>query len=144
MNYRYVAYTTGSKQLVKGTVSGVTEAAAAETLMTHGYRPITLKPAAALPAIEDMFPSLFKVTTKEIILFSRQLATLLDAGISIVPALQLMLEEMNSRAFRRVVARILEDLRAGDPFSEALSRHDHVFGELYCQLVAVSERTGGV
>ncbi|MDO8491921.1 MAG: type II secretion system F family protein, partial [Dehalococcoidia bacterium] len=85
-----------------------------------------------------------KVTTKEIILFSRQLATLLDAGISIVPALELMLEEMNSRAFKRVVARILEGLRAGDPFSEALSRHDQVFGELYCQLVAVSERTGGV
>lgn len=144
MNFRYVAYTSGGKKVVKGMVSGNSEAAATETLMSHGYRPITLKPAMTLPAIEDVFPSIFKVTTKDIILFSRQMATLLDSGISIVPALQLIMEETSSRAFKRVVARLLQDLRAGDPFSEALSKHEKIFGELYCQLVAVSERTGGV
>ena len=144
MNYRYVAYTSGGRKLIKGTVAGNTEAAAAETLMTHGYRLITLKQATTLPPIEELFPSLFTVKTKDIILFSRQLATLLDSGISIVPALQLIMEETAGRAFKRVVASLLEDLRAGDPFSEALSKHEKIFGELYCQLIAVSERTGGV
>lgn len=142
MNYKYVAYTSEGKKLVRGTVTSVSESAAAETLLTHGYHPVTLRRAATLPAIEEMFPSIFKVRTKEIVLFSQQLATLLDSGISIVPALQLVQEETGSRAFKRVVTQILGDLRAGDPFSEALSRHEKVFGELYCQLVAVGERTG--
>lgn len=142
MNFRYVAYTREGKRLVKGTVTGISEVAATETLLTHGYLPVTLKPAIALPAIDQMFPSLFKVRTREIILFSRQLATLLDSGISIVPALQLMQEDTNGRAFRRAVAQILDDLRAGDSLSETLFRHQKVFGEMYCQLVAVGERTG--
>jgi len=142
MNYRYVAYTHSDKKLVKGTVSSVSEAAAAQLLLTQGYQPITLKPAITLPPIEEIFPSLFKIKNKDVIMFSRQLATLLDAGVTIVPALQLIQEQVSGRAFRKVIAEILNDVRAGNPFSEAVSKHREVFGELYCQVVAVGERTG--
>ena len=142
MNYRYVAYTDSDKKLVKGTVNGVSEAAAAELLLTQGYQPITVQRATDIPPIEDIFPSLFKVKNSDIVMFSRQMATLLDAGISIVPALQLILEQTSNRAFKKIIAKILDDLRSGSPFSEALTRHREIFGELYCELVAVGERTG--
>ncbi len=143
MNYRYVGYTTSDKKLVKGTISGGSEAAARELLLGQGCQPITLKPLSTLPPIEDMFPSLFKVKPKEVTMFSRQLATLLDAGISIVPALQLIQDNMRNRIFRKMIIEMLNDLRSGNSFSEALSKHKKVFGDLYCQLVAVGERTGG-
>ncbi|MFA4836013.1 MAG: type II secretion system F family protein, partial [Dehalococcoidia bacterium] len=88
MDYQYIAY-TDDKKLMKGSISGVSEAAVAQQLIMQGYQPITLKPRAALPPVEEMFPSFFKIKNKEVIMFSRQLATLLEAGISIVPALQL-------------------------------------------------------
>lgn len=143
MVYRYVAYTT-NKKLVRGTVSGVSEAAATKVLMTQGYQPITLKPQTALPPVEEMFPSLFKVTTKEVIMFSRQLATLLDAGISIVPALQLIRDQTNNRLMKKVIAETLSDLQSGSSLSEALSRHEKIFGELYCQLMVAGERIGAL
>lgn len=143
MNYRYVAYTHSDKKLVKGTISGASEAIAVQLLHNQGCQPITLKPSITLPPIEQMLPNLFKVKDKDVIMFSRQLATLLDAGVTIVPALQLIQEQMSSRAFRNIIAEILNDIRAGSPFSETLSKHEKVFGELYCQVVAVGERTGG-
>lgn len=142
MNYRYVAYTINDKKLVKGSISSASEAAAAQLLLTQGYQPITLQASTTLPPVEEIFPSLFKVKDKDIIMFSRQLATLLESGVSVVPALELLREEISNRASKKIIADILNDLRAGNPLSEALSRHQEVFGELYCQLVAVGERTG--
>jgi len=143
MNYRYMGYTTSDKKLINGTISGGSEAAVKGLLLAQGCQPIMLKPMSTLPPIEDLFPSLFKVKPKEVNMFSRQLATLLDAGISIVPALQLIQENMRSRVFKGTIAKILNDLRSGSTFSEALLKQKMVFGDLYCRLVAVGERTGG-
>ena len=143
MNYRYVAYTRSDKKLVKGTINGASEAIATQLLLNEGYQPITLKQTTTLPPIEEMFPSLFKVKIKDIMTFSRQLATLLDAGVSIVPALLLIQGQMSNRIFRKIIADVIKDVRAGSSFSDAVSKHHKVFGELYCQVVAVGERTGG-
>ncbi|MDD5093955.1 MAG: type II secretion system F family protein [Dehalococcoidia bacterium] len=143
MEYKYIAY-TNDKKLMKGTISGVSEAAATQALITQGYQPITLEVRAGLPSIEEAFPSFFKIKPREVIMFSRQLATLLDAGISIVPAIQLIQEQTSNRMFKKVIADINNDLRAGSSLSEALSRHEDIFGDLFCQLVAAGERSGGL
>jgi type IV pilus assembly protein PilC len=142
MNYRYTGYTTTEKKMVNGAVSGDSEAAVRELLLIQGCQAISVKQLTNLPPLENMFPSLFKIKPKEITMFSRQLATLLDAGISIVPALQLIQENMTGRMFRKMITEMLTDLRSGNSFSDALLKHKVVFGELYCQLVAVGERTG--
>ena len=143
MNYRYVAYTSSDIKLVKGTISGGSEAEVREILQGKGCKPITVNQLSTLPRIEDLLPSLFKVSPKEVTMFSRQLATLLDAGITIVPALQLIQENIRSRVFKGIITRMLIDLRSGESFSDALSKHKIIFGEIYRQLVAVGERTGG-
>ena len=142
MNYQYIGYTSNMK-LSKGTISGGSEAEVRELLLGQGCKPITVKPLSTLPRIEDLLPSLFTVKPKEVTMFSRQLATLLDAGITIVPALQLIEGNIRSRGFKGIIIKMLNDVRSGDSFSEALSRHKNIFGEVYCQLVAVGERTGG-
>jgi type IV pilus assembly protein PilC len=143
MNYRYVAYTRHDKKLVKGTIDGASEAVATQLLLNQGYQPITLKQTTTRPPIEEMFPSLFKVKTKDIMTFSRQLATLLDAGVSIIPALLLIQNQISNRLLKKIVADVIKEVRAGSSFSDAISKHNKVFGELYCQVVAVGERTGG-
>jgi type IV pilus assembly protein PilC len=75
--------------------------------------------------------------------FSRQLATLLDAGVSIVPALLLIQDQMSNRLLKKIVGDLVKEVRAGSSFSDAISKHKKVFGELYCQVISVGERTGG-
>ena len=142
MKYQYIAYDE-NKEMMKGILDVGSELMAEQALLRQGYQPLLIKPAAVLPPVEEMFPSFFNVKPKEVIMFSRQLATLLDAGISIVPALHLIEEQMNNRKFKKVVQDLLNDLRAGSSFSQALSRQNKVFTDLYCQLIAVGENTGG-
>ncbi len=143
MNFQYVAYTS-DRRIVKGMIDVASELAAEQALIKQGYQPITLKSMTKMPAMEQIFPSLFKVKPKEVIMFSRQLATLLEAGISVVPALQMIQEQTGNRLFRSVILTILSDLRAGSSFSDALSKHTKIFGRVYYRLVAVGEQTGGL
>ena len=143
MNYQYVAYTNDWK-IVKGTIDVASEKAAEQALIKQGYQPITLKPLSSMPAIEELFPSLFTVKPKEIIMFSRQLATLLEAGISLVPGLQMLQEQISNKLFKKTVTTILDNIRAGSPFSDALTKHAKTFGEVYCKLVGVGEQTGNL
>ncbi len=143
MPYEYVAYTNEQK-IVKGAINVASETAAEQALERQGYKLVTLKPVATMPAIEQVFPSLFKIKQKEIINFSRQLATLFEAGIGVVSALEIIQEQTGNRLFRKLLVAVLDDLRAGTSFSDALARHSKVFGEVYCKLVAVGEQTGNL
>jgi len=143
MAYQYVAYTNDWK-IVKGTINVASEKAAEQILFKQGYQPISVKPLTVMPSIDQLFPSLFKVKPKDVIMFSRQLATLLDAGISVVPGLQMLQEQTGNRAFKKIVMAILNDLRGGSSFSDALAQHTDAFGEVYCKLAAVGEQTGSL
>lgn len=143
MPYKYVAYTNEQK-IVKGAINVASEAAAEQALERQGYKLVTLKPVATMPAIEQVFPSLFKIKQKEIINFSRQLATLFEAGVGVVSALEIIREQTGNRLFRKILVAVIDDLRAGTSFSDALARHRKVFGEVYCKLVAIGEQTGNL
>ena len=98
-----------------------------------------------IPALspEALFPSLFNVKPREVIIFSRQLATLIDSGVSLVAGLELLYGQASgSRAFRRILGMLVEDLGTGSSLSEAMSRHPTVFNEIYWRTIAVGERAG--
>ncbi len=143
MNYQYVAYTKDWK-IVKGTLNVASESVAEQTLVRQGYQPISLKSMPVMPTFEQLFPSLFTIKQKEVIMFSRQLATLLEASISLVPGLQMLQEQTSNRLFKKVIMNMLDNIRAGSSFSDALSKHSSVFGEVFCKLVAVGEQTGNL
>lgn len=143
MNYQYVAYTKDWK-IVKGTLNVASESVAEQTLVRQGYQPISLKSMPVMPTFEQLFPSLFTIKQKEVIMFSRQLATLLEASISLVPGLQMLQEQTSNKLFKKVIMNMLDNIRAGSSFSDALSKHSSVFGEVFCKLVAVGEQTGNL
>ena len=143
MNFQYVAY-TGDWKVVKGVIDVDSEKSAEQALVKQGYQPISIKTASSMPALDQLFPSLFTIKPKDIIMFSRQLSTLLEAGISLVPGLQMIQQQITNKLFKKIVMTILDDLRAGSSFSDALTKHSKTFGNLYCKLVAVGEQTGSL
>ena len=95
--------------------------------------------------IEKAFPSLFTIKPREVIVFSRQLATLIDAGIQLLAAMeQLQQQAGGSRGFGRVLRAMSEDVATGLSFSMAVNRHPHVFNETYRRTVTVGEQAGKV
>jgi len=144
MDFNYLGYNE-AKQIVKGTISATSEKAAEEILTHDGYRIINLKPVASFaPNWRTMFPSLFRIKLDVITMFSRQLALLLESGINIVQALELLGEQTSNRTLKRVLSEVVTDLRSGNQLSAALSKHPESFSAMYCRSLNVGEQTGSL
>ncbi|MFC1994121.1 type II secretion system F family protein [Chloroflexota bacterium] len=140
--YQYVALNT-DESIVKGTISASSDAEAASILAEKGLKTASLELVPSRFALEQMLPSLFAIKPKEVIIFSRQLATLMESGVSLLPALELLQGQAStSKGFRRIINVIVNDLRAGKSFSESIEKHDKVFNQIYQRTLAVGERTG--
>jgi type IV pilus assembly protein PilC len=142
MDFKYVAY-TNDHRVVRGSLNAATMDMAERSLRGIGYAPLSLNAVKGL-ALDQLFPSLFGIKTHDIVEFSRQLALLMECGVSISAALALLQENIRSKALARVVGILNSDLRNGVPFSRALAQHPKVFDDLFCRVVAVGEKTGSL
>ena len=144
LTYRYVA-STRQGELVKGNIKAPTEIAAERLLIAKGYIPEHVEVAPSMFSLEEALPSLFQVKPRDVVVFSRQLATLLRSGISLLPALEILQGQVaSSRAFNSILGSVLNDIRSGGSFSQAISKHPKAFNEIYCRTIAVGEETGSM
>ncbi|MEE8619081.1 MAG: type II secretion system F family protein [Dehalococcoidales bacterium] len=144
ISYRYEAATSQGR-LVKGTIKAIGEIEAERILIGRGYRPINVEVVPSMFSLEEAFPSLFKVKPQDVIVFSRQLATLIRAGISLLPALEILGGQVTtSRAFKKILDSVVDDLRAGGSFTQSISKHPRAFSEIYCRTISVGEQTGNM
>jgi type IV pilus assembly protein PilC len=142
-SYAYRAYTqAGQRQDGQLDAAGIS--AAEQALWLQGLKIVRLRPAAPPKTLADYFPTLFHVSSSDLILFTRQLATFVGAGVPMSRALGTMAEETSSVLFQRVILAVLDDLERGQTLSQALSRHPNVFPMLYVDLVRVAELTGNL
>ena len=142
ISYRYEAVNDRGRR-AKGSVRAASEIAAQNVLADRGLTEITLHPMASTFSLEGAIPSMFGVKPGAIISFSRQLATLLESGVSLLPALQLLAQQSsNSPPLRRILNHITSDLATGTSISHALSKHPEAFNEVYRRSIDVGERTG--
>ncbi len=107
-----------------------------------GYRVISLKPRAQLLSLDKLSASFSRTKPAEIILFCRQLALLLEAGINIITALELLRGETSKRNLKKILGQVVSELRSGNQLSAALAKHPKIFSPIYCRLLSVGERTG--
>ena len=144
INYRYEAATSQGR-LVKGTLKATGEIEVERQLIDRGYRPINVEVVPSMFSLEEAFPTLFKVKPQDVIVFSRQLATLIRAGISLLPALEILGGQVTtSRAFKKILDSVVDDLRAGGSFTQSISKHPRAFNEIYCRTISVGEQTGNM
>jgi len=140
MAYQYVAYTPQGEQ-IKGRVEASTEDLAEELLWKLNYTIVSLKKVSEG---NSLFGLSAKVKTRDLIIFSRQLATLIESGIPIVRALHLLEEQTANKTLRGILAEIINDVQQGRFFSEAVMSHGKVFPDLYGRLIEVGERVGNL
>jgi type IV pilus assembly protein PilC len=83
-----------------------------------------------------------KVALMDLVMFTRQLATMIDAGLAMVQCLQALAEQTTNKVMRDVIKDITARVESGDSFSEALQKHPKVFSRLYFSMVGAGERGG--
>ncbi|MFC2041368.1 type II secretion system F family protein [Chloroflexota bacterium] len=143
-SYRYEAVNAQGR-VVKGTTKAIGEIEAERFLIDQGYRPINVEAVPSMFSLEEALPSIFKVKPRDVIVFSRQLAALLRSGISLLPALEILVQQVTtSRTFKKILEAIVNDLRAGSSFTQSITKHPTAFPEIYCRTVSVGEQTGNM
>ncbi len=144
ISYRYEA-TTSQGRLVKGKIKAIGEIEAERLLIRQGYSPVSVEVIPSMFSLEEALPDLFRVKPQEVILFSRQLATLLRSGISLLPALEILEGQVTTgKAFKKILGSMVDDLRSGGSFTQVISKHTRTFSEIYGRTVAVGEQTGNL
>jgi len=145
MDYQYIGSTDNTK-VIKGTVAATSQEAADKILTSQGYQIFSLKPVPAFMPYRKQLSSSFsnKMKPEVIIVFSRQLALLLESGNAIVTSLELLQAQSSHKHFKGIISEIISDLRGGSQLSTALGKHAKVFPKVYTQSVSVGEQGGGL
>jgi type IV pilus assembly protein PilC len=128
--------TTGEK--IKAQVQAENEQAAAKLIHEQGLSPISIK----VEKVATGRRRFKRIKTKDKVLFSRQLATLINAGLPLVQSLRNVSKQTTNKAFKAVINEIITDVEGGVAFNKALNKHPEVFNRVYISLVAASETSG--
>ena len=143
MDYHYVGCTEDSR-IVKGKLAAASEEAAADMLSAGGYRVLSLKEVTPFFQTAKLTSRFSRINLTEIIMFSRQLALLLESGTDAVASLELLQAQTTNRSLKKIIRDIVSDVRSGSPLSQALTKHPRAFPPIYHRLVAVGEKTGNL
>ena len=126
---------------VTGKVEAQSEGQAARALMDRNLLVIKIQPMADT-TFSHLYSSIFGVTTDDLVRFTRQLATMINAGLPLTGALSI-LQDQSKPAMASVVTKLLKDVESGNSFAESLAEQPDVFPRIYVQLVKAGE-IGGV
>jgi MSHA biogenesis protein MshG len=132
-------------ELVKGVLEGASSGAVADQLFNSGITPVHIDEAATAPAAapaRELRLREPRVELADLMLFSREMYTLLKAGVPIIRALAGLQESSPNPALRRVLGDVRENLESGRELSQTLRRHPQVFSTFMVNLVRVGELTG--
>lgn len=139
LNFTYQARNPATGQKIKAQVQADSERAAAKLITQKGLAPISIKLDNSATKGGKFF---HRVKAKDRVLFSRQLATLINAGLPLVQSLRSVSEQTTSKPFQVIINQVISDIEAGLAFSASLAKHPDVFNKVYVSLVAASEASG--
>ena len=134
----YTARETASGREIRNSVEAATEQAAIAALLNRNLLVLEIREKTAKRGQTRGG----KVSLADLVVFTRQLATMIDAGIAIVQALQALAEQTPNKVMRDTIRDICTRVESGESFSEALSRHPKAFNKLYYSMVSAGEKGG--
>jgi type IV pilus assembly protein PilC len=137
-SYAYVARETGSGREIRSSVEAATEQAAIAALLNRNLLVVSIQEKIG----KKGKTSGGRVALADLVIFTRQLATMIDAGLAMVQSLQALAEQTSNKVMRDVIKDVCTRVEGGDSFSEALVKHPKVFNRLYVCMVAAGERGG--
>jgi type IV pilus assembly protein PilC len=137
-SYVYVARETGSGREIRSSLEAASEQAAIANLLNRNLLVVSIQERIG----KKGKTAGGRVALSELVVFTRQLATMIDAGLAMVQSLQALAEQTANKAMRDVIKDVCTRVEGGDSFSEALNKHPKVFTRLYVCMVAAGERGG--
>ena len=136
---------TSPKDITRGTLIADNKNAAIQKISRMGYYLLSLEEEAEALNRSQSYAAYFsdKISIKNITDFTRQLSDLLEAGITIAKALDILHGQTQNKRLKKVILDIRDHCVSGNPLSDALTRHPKVFSNLYINMVRSGE-TGGM
>ena len=138
--YNYEARDSASNKIVKSVVQADSENAAAKLLTAQGFVPLKIE-------LQDDKANFFarfsgRITTKDKVVFTRQLATLIGAGLPLAQSLRTVQEQTTNKRMQEIVQEIISDVEGGKSLSDSFAKHPEAFNKVYVALVSAGETSG--
>jgi type IV pilus assembly protein PilC len=140
--YTYKALDTRGAS-ASGQIDGDTKAAVAASLRNKGLTVVDINEVKAGLAQTDIFAGMQRIKAKDLTVFSRQFATMINSGLAMLRALTVLEEQTENKKFATVLGAVRGDVEAGISLSDALEKHPKVFSPLYINMVRAGE-IGGI
>lgn len=142
LTFKYTARDSATGQKVSSEIQATSEAAVAKLLHDQGLSPIDIKSQDAGQGGGIVAKYKNRINSKDKILFSRQLSTLINAGLPLVQSLRTVADQTQNKAFKGVVYKVITDVESGQALSVSLQRHPLVFNRVYTSMIAAGETSG--
>jgi type IV pilus assembly protein PilC len=137
--YVYTAHDPKTGQKITADIEADSENSAAKLLVERGLSPLDIKPKvekSSLGTIRNRVP------TKEKVIFSRQLSTLINAGLPLVQSLQSVRSQTHNKALNSIISSVISEVEGGGTLADSLAKYPRVFDDVFVSLVAAGEASG--
>lgn len=135
--FKYRAKEKETGKIIKGSIQAENESTAGRLLIEQGYIPLNVNEEGT-----GLFESRGRVTTKDRIMFTRQLSTLIGAGLPLATSLRTVNEQTQSKAMKQIGEEILTNVESGKTLFDSFSNHPEVFNGVYTALIQAGEASG--
>lgn len=141
MLFSYKALDTDGHER-EGTVEALSMDVAVSTLQRRGLIVSSIEPATKKSILQADISFFKTVSNKDIVILSRQIATLFEAQVSALRVFRLLAAEVDNKYLSEILTRVADDLQGGSPISQALARHPKIFSRFYVNMVKSGEESG--
>jgi type IV pilus assembly protein PilC len=138
-SFKYTARDTATGQKIEGTVEADSERTVAKIVKEQGYALLDTsveKSGGVLSFITG------RIKSKDKVIFSRQLSTLINAGLPLVQSLRSVMDQTDNKALQAIISEIISSVESGKNFSDSLALYPRVFNQVFVSLVAAGEASG--
>ncbi len=143
LTYTYTAHRTDSGDIVQAEVQAENEQSAAKVLMAQGLFPVNIE-AKGKSGVLSSSGLTAHVGTKDRVIFTRQLSTLINAGLPLTQSLRTVKDQINNKPLQEIVSQIVSSVEGGTALSQAFAQYPKVFSQIYVSLVAAGETSGSL
>ena len=137
LNYKYTARDPATGQKVQADVQADSEQAAAKMISQEGLVPVEISLLGERGAHRFN-----RIKAKDRVLFSRQLSTLINAGLPLIQSLRSVNDQTTNKALKIIIVKVIGDVEAGSTLSASMAKHPEVFNNVYISLISAGETSG--
>ena len=140
LTFKYTARDSASGQKINSEIQAESEKSAAKLIQAQGFAPLNIQLKEGQEG--GLRGLLHRIPTKEKVIFSRQLSTLINAGLPLIQSLRLVAGQLTNKPLKIIVNSVINEVEAGSTLAEAMAKHPKAFNGLYISLIASGEASG--